>query len=153
MIIAIEVLILSLRYVFTGLPFWVVDGLIILVNIAVVFGLHEYFEEIRRQRVLDISAVLGKDAQAAFVLGELGLLTLNANFEITWVSELLEMRSYHVIGQKIMNWLPETKALFNNEADSVTVTINEHIYEVTRQEGNQTLYFKDVTICFFSLAS
>lgn len=44
---------------------------------------------------------------------------------------------YDVIGQKIMNWLPETKLLFNNEVDVVQVTINDHIYQVRRKENGK----------------
>jgi c-di-AMP phosphodiesterase-like protein len=88
---------------------------------------------------------LGKDAQEAFLFGEVGLLTIDHNYEITWISELLYARSYQVIGQKIMNWLPETKPLFNNEADVVQATINDHIYQIRRKENGLTLYFKDTT--------
>lgn len=144
-VIVAEVLALSLRHFLPESFIWLSDAFVIFVNLVIILSLHEYFEEIRKQRVADISAILGKDAQAAFLAGEMGLLTLNSNFEITWVSELLDNRAYHVIGQKIMNWLPETRALFNNELDNVTVTINDHIYEVSRQENSLTLLFKDVT--------
>lgn len=142
---ALEIGLLSLRYIVTKPLHWTVDVLIVLGNLLMIIWLFEYIEEQKRKRLLDISSVLGKSTQSAFLIGELGILTFNEDLEITWISELLENRSYQVVGQKVMHWLPETKALFNNELESVTVTINEHSYDVYRQEGSQTLILKDVT--------
>lgn len=145
LILIVEIVALIFNYWVLKMPFLAMETLIILMNIVLFVILLEFFEEQNRERLLSISDVLGQDGHEAFMFGEVGLLTIDSNYEITWVSELLSERNYDVIGLKIMNWLPETKALFNNEADTVEVTINDHIYTVRRKENGQTLYFKDIT--------
>jgi len=140
-----EAILFSLRFVFPIRLNGLADALVVIINILIIVTLYDYFDEQRKQRVAGIERVLGKDAQDAFLFGEIGLLTLNDDMEITWISELLEQRSYPVLGQKIMNWLPETKALFNGELEKVLVRINEHTYEATRLEGHQTVFLRDVT--------
>lgn len=143
--ILVEITMLSVRYIVTGPMHLTMDVLLILGNIVMLIILFDYFEEVKQKRLLDTSSVIGKSAQTAYLLGEIGLLTYNDDFEITWISELLEERHYDVIGQRIMNWLPETKALFNSEVDSVHISINENIYAVFRPIGEHTLIFKDIT--------
>ena len=145
LVLAIESIALIVSHTIFRLPFSVLDGFFVVVNIVLLIVFMEYSEEYHNERILTISKILGKDSQEAFIFGELGLLTIDHNYEITWISELLHKRMYDVIGQKIMNWLPETKLLFNNEVDVVQVTINDHIYQVRRKENGQTLFFKDVT--------
>jgi len=145
LVLAIEVIALGISHSIFRLPFSVVDGFFVVVNLILLIVFMEYSEEYHNERLLTISKILGKDSQEAFLFGELGLLTIDHNYEVTWISELLHVRMYDVIGQKIMNWLPETKLLFNNEADMVQVTINDHIYQIRRKENGQTLFFKDVT--------
>lgn len=136
---------LSLRYIVTGPMHLTMDVLLILGNIIMLIIIFDYFEEVKQKRLLDTSSVIGKSAQTAYLLGEIGILTYNDDFEITWISELLQDRHYDVIGQRIMNWLPETKALFNSEVDTVHITINDNIYSVFRPVGEHTLIFKDET--------
>lgn len=145
LVLAIEAIALVISHTLFRLPFSILDGFFVVVNIVLLIVFMEYSEEYHNERILTISKILGKDSQEAFIFGELGLLTIDHNYEITWISELLHKRMYDVIGQKIMNWLPETKLLFNNESDMVQVTINDHIYQVRRKENGQTLFFKDVT--------
>lgn len=145
LVLVIELIALALSHWVLRLPFSLVNFTLVIVNLVLLVVFIEFSEEYHNQRILTISKILGKDAQEAFLFGEVGLLTIDHNYEITWISELLYTRSYQVIGQKIMNWLPETKPLFNNEADVVQATINDHIYQIRRKENGLTLYFKDTT--------
>ena len=145
LVLVIELIALALSHWVLRLPFSLVNFVMVIVNLVLLIVFIEFSEEYHNQRILTISKILGKDAQEAFLFGEVGLLTIDHNYEITWISELLYTRSYQVIGQKIMNWLPETKPLFNNEADVVQAMINDHIYQIRRKENGLTLYFKDIT--------
>jgi cyclic-di-AMP phosphodiesterase len=144
-ILVIQISVYLLSYFGFERPFVWFESALLLFNVVFIIIILEWMDEFLRKRNLTIAKILGKDAQEALMFGELGLLTVDQEYVITWISELLETRKYDVIGQRIMNWLPETKALFNNEADSVVLTINEHMYEVLRKENGFTLYFKDIT--------
>ena len=145
LVLVIELIALALSHWVLRLPFSLVNFVMVIINLVLLIVFIEFSEEYHNQRILTISKILGKDAQEAFLFGEVGLLTIDHNYEITWISELLYTRAYQVIGQKIMNWLPETKPLFNNEADVVQAMINDHIYQIRRKENGLTLYFKDIT--------
>ncbi len=145
LILIIQVSIFLVSYFGFERPFVWFESILIFFNVVFIIVFLEWVDEFLRKRNLTIAKILGKDAQEALMFGELGLLTIDQEYVITWVSELLDTRKYDVIGQRIMNWLPETKALFNNEADSVVLTINEHMYEVLRKENGFTLYFRDIT--------
>ena len=103
LVLIIEVIALITSHTLFRLPFSVVDGFFVIVNIVLLVVFMEYSEEYHNERILTISKILGKDSQEAFIFGELGLLTIDHNYEITWISELLHKRMYDVIGQKIMN--------------------------------------------------
>jgi c-di-AMP phosphodiesterase-like protein len=145
LVLVIQVAVFLISHLGFNRPFvWFESGLL-LVNVVFIVVLLEWTDETLRKRSLTIAKILGQDAQEALMYGELGLLTVDEDYVITWVSELLDTRGYKVIGERIMSWLPETKDLFNSQADSVEVTINDHMYEVLRKENGSTLYFKDIT--------
>jgi len=83
LVLAIEVIALGLSHTLFRLPFSIVDGFFALVNIVLIIVFMEYSEEYHNERLLTISKILGKDSQEAFLFGELGLLTIDHNYEIT----------------------------------------------------------------------
>jgi c-di-AMP phosphodiesterase-like protein len=104
-----------------------------------------YLED-QKKRVLMVSRVLGMDAKEAFMYGEIGFLTYDENYTITWISELLEERGYDIIGRKVTAWLPTSNGLFTGDEERITVEVDDYIYEVVRKEDGQTLFLKDVTV-------
>ena len=144
-IVAIQIALFLLSHFGLNRPFVWFESILIFLNVIFLIVLLEWMEDYLRNRNVTIAKILGKDAQEALMFGELGLLTIDQEYVVTWVSELLDTREYKVIGERIMSWLPETKDLFNNEADRVIVTINDHMYEILRKENGFTLYFKDIT--------
>ena len=89
LVLAIESIALIVSHTIFRLPFSVLDGFFVVVNIVLLIVFMEYSEEYHNERILTISKILGKDSQEAFIFGELGLLTIDHNYEITWISELL----------------------------------------------------------------
>lgn len=144
-IIAVDTVLLGIRFSLQIRYHWTLDLGIVLGNILMFLFVADYYEEQAQQRQFSISNVLGKSTFDALLFGELGLVVYNDEFEIMWISDLLVQRNYQVIGQKIMQWLPETKAIFNNEAETIRLDINEHTYEATKVSGASTLILKDIT--------
>lgn len=124
---------------------WFIDLLIVVLNIVLVLFIFDYFEAQKEQRNISVSNVLGESVYNALLTSEVGIVVVNEEFEVVWLSELLHQRNYTVIGQKLLLWLPELKQLINGEEDSVTIQINENSYLVTRGNQANAYVFKDIT--------
>ena len=152
-IIAVDTVLLGIRFALHIRYHWTLDIGIILGNILMFLYIADYYEVQAQKHQISISNVLGKSTFDALLFGDIGLVVFNDEFEIMWISDLLVQRNYEVVGQKVMQWLPETKALFNNEAETVRLDINEHSYDVKRVEGTSTLILKDITFITETLAA
>ena len=84
-ILAAEVVVFSLVHFVYQVGFNGFDTVIILVNIALIWILVDTYQEDQKKRVLTISRVLGSDAKEAFLFGEVGFLTYDENYIITWI--------------------------------------------------------------------
>jgi cyclic-di-AMP phosphodiesterase len=124
---------------------WFIDLLIVVLNIVLVLFIFDYFEAQKEQRNISVSNVLGESVYNALLTSEVGIVVVNEEFEVVWLSELLHQRNYNVIGQKLLLWLPELKLLINGEEDSVSLQINENSYLVTRGNQANAYVFKDIT--------
>lgn len=138
-------LILSVRLFSQIRSPWFIDLLIVVLNIVLVLFIFDYFEAQKEQRNISVSNVLGESVYTALLTSEVGIVVVNEEFEVVWLSELLHQRNYNVIGQKLLLWLPELKLLINGEEDSVSLQINENSYLVTRGNQANAYVFKDIT--------
>ena len=77
--------------------------------------------------------------------GDIGIITYNENFEITFMSDFFEKRNMEHIGEKILNWLPELQDMLANEGNIQTVIINEEKFLVRKIANAFVLIFKNVT--------
>lgn len=135
---------LLLRFVFSVSYDWFAL-LSVGVNIILIWLLVETYQTDQKKRVLSISRVLGSDAKEAFLYGQVGVLTYDQNYVITWESELFEKRGLELIGRKVTSWLPETNSLFLGDEETITLQFEGAYYQIARKEDGQCLFFKDVT--------
>ncbi len=77
--------------------------------------------------------------------GDIGIITYNENFEITFMSDFFEKRNMEHIGEKILNWLPELQDMLANEGNIQTVIINEEKFLVRKIANAFVLIFKNIT--------
>ena len=77
---------------------------------------------------------------------DLGILSFDDKFEITYQSEYFNSRNLNHYGEKLLNWLPELQDMLNNESNVETVVINDEKYLVNRLDNSNTLTFKDITV-------
>lgn len=124
---------------------WFIDLIIVILNIILVLFILDYFEAQKEQRNISVSNILGESIYNALLVSEVGIVVVNDDFEVVWLSELLHLREYKVIGQKLLLWLPELKTLVNGEEEMVSVHINEHSYLVIRGNQANAFVFKDHT--------
>ncbi|MBR3251157.1 MAG: DHH family phosphoesterase [Erysipelotrichaceae bacterium] len=77
--------------------------------------------------------------------GDIGIITYNENFEITFMSDFFEKRNMEHVGEKILNWLPELQDMLANEGNIQTVIINEEKFLIRKIANAFVLIFKNIT--------
>jgi len=137
-------LMILVHWLFRQPTYWL-DVILIVLNMILIVAVFELFDSVLAKRNLALTKIIGEEASQAFVFGNIGLLTYDSNLTVTWANDFLVSRFENIIGKQISVWLPETQALFNSEAELVTVTVDEYTYEIAKKEEGQTLYFKDIT--------
>lgn len=120
-------------------------SLFFVLEIAVVVLVHQSTKQKVEKRELETSAVLGDEAQIAFLFGEVGLVSYDESYVITWMSELFTERGINRFGKKLLVWLPQLESLISGEMDMVEVIIEDRRYLVNRSETSPVMFFKDVT--------
>ena len=115
------------------------------INAAMIYYVSFIYQEDSKNSAYNISSLLGEEVSEAFLYGEIGILTYDSDYTINWMSELFYNRGIGRVSKKVTVWLPEVNALFTGDTDSVTVDIDEKIYEITRKDDSQILFFKDIT--------
>ncbi|MFV0379845.1 MAG: DHH family phosphoesterase [Anaerorhabdus sp.] len=106
------------------------------------------FLSVKRQfeaRELQTAQIVGDQAHAAFLFGEVGFITYNDDYVVTWMSELFVERQIDRTGKKILVWLPKLDSLISGESDIEYIQIDDREYAVSRKEDSQVMLFKDVT--------
>lgn len=144
-ILVAEVAVLVLVHVVLKQPAQFLDGILIVANMILLIGALELFDSALAKRALALSQIIGEEASQAFIFGNIGMLTYDSNLTVTWANDFLISRFETICGKQISVWLPETQALFNSEAEMVTVTVDAYTYEIAKKEDGQTLYFRDIT--------
>lgn len=77
--------------------------------------------------------------------GDIGILSYDDNYEITFMSEFFTKRNLNHLGEKLLNWLPELQDMLKNEANTQTVVINDEKFSVNKMDKASVLTFKDIT--------
>ncbi len=122
-----------------------ISGILFVISSAGFLYLYNTYIEDNKRRSISTSEMVSNEVSDAFLFGNIGLLTYDDNYVITWMSELFEERKLNHISKKVLVWLPEVNDLFQGNSEKVEVEINEQVYQITRKEDAQVLYFKDIT--------
>jgi len=128
----------KVRYASFILIFVIVDA------VYVAWLMYQYNQE-ATENYYSIKDLVTTNMSEAIHFGDVGIVTYNHEYLITWMSDLFTDREINYVGEKITMWLPDINQLFQNEVDRVTVEFEGYLYLVTRGEGEQVLYFKDIT--------
>lgn len=94
---------------------------------------------------LDISRVLGKDAKEALSFGDVGILTYNNEYIVTWASPFFTEKGLDLVNKKMTSWIDDIRDLFDDDVDLITGRDGQRVYEITRKSDAQLLFVKDVT--------
>ncbi len=115
------------------------------INLILFVWIVYMIEKVKVTQDLDISRVLGHEAKEALSLGQIGIVIIDDNLEVTWQSSFLNERKLLLIGHKVTTLFEEVRLLFDNQLDSVTGERDGYIYEVTRKKSGSIIYIRDIS--------
>lgn len=121
-----------------------VQYIILLINCVLLFAMYWIMNNSRKDRVLSVTKVLGTKAKQALDFGQVGMITLDDNRNVTWMSELFLDFPSVMIGESIEKIFPSIIGLFKEE-ETVKVSIGKDAYLVSLLETDEVLYFKNIT--------
>lgn len=119
--------------------------ILLLFNVLIFIWIITKYEKDKSQRYVDISRILGHDAKDALTFGEIGIITYDEQYNVTWVNDMLNERNIDIVGKKITSWISDISLLFQGDVDEITAESEGFVYEITRKENAQVLYIKDIT--------
>lgn len=116
-----------------------------IVFVCAFFGFWKSLKEHGMKTEVDISRVLGKDAKDALNFGDVGILTYNEEYIVTWASPFFKEKGITLTNSKLTSWISNIRTLFDDDVDMVIGKSEGRIYEITRKRDAQILYVKDIT--------
>lgn len=119
--------------------------IILVVNATLVLWILYTVQNEKENRSIDISRILGKESKGALEYGQVGILTYNDQYEVTWVSNFLLERNIQLVGKKVTSFIKQVEELFQGDRDTVVGTYNKRVYEVSRKDQAHVLFIKDIT--------
>lgn len=114
-------------------------------DVAIIGVLLYQYQTDLKQRVIDITRILGKEAKDALLLGGVGLITYDDDYVVSWANELFERHGMYIIGERITNLDPKINELITGESETITLEVNNRTYQVSRKENASLLFVKDVS--------
>ena len=128
----LQITALIVLQVFFGKAFSILARIFTLIDAAgTAFIIYRYEKE-RKERVIDTTRVLGTDAKDGMVYAQLGIISYNEEYIITWASELFDQRNIRLIGEKVTRVIPGVEVLLNAESDKDVFVIRDREYEITK---------------------
>lgn len=140
-----ELLLLLIFHVFIEKYLFVVQYLLILVNILIIFVIYAGSQKVYQERVLRVSRVLGRESGEMFAFGRLGVLTYDEDGTISWMSELFDDYDLNRIGENINEVFPMLKNVMRDSNLSQLVHIDDTIFEVSQLSSKGVLAFQEKT--------
>ena len=119
--------------------------LVIVVEVVLLVWCFDYLEKSALEETTTIERVLGKSAMDGYRLAKLGMVVYDENYVVIQMSDLFKDLGIDRIGYKLLSWIPEANDLLSGAADISYVSLVGRVYELTRQEEEPIIFFKDVT--------
>ena len=119
--------------------------LVIVVEVVLLVWCFDYLEKSALEETTTIERVLGKSAMDGYRLAKLGMVVYDENYVVIQMSDLFKDLGIDRIGYKLLSWIPEANDLLSGAADISYVSLDGRVYELTRQEEESIIFFKDVT--------
>ena len=114
------------------------------VGVAVmVYGIYVFDLE-KKQKVMNISRIVGNEGKDAYNYGQVGIIILENN-KVSWQSDFLNDRGFSLQGQKINKAINDTDALVIGKREKIVYEKDDRKYEFYKPKGSNTIFVKDIT--------
>lgn len=127
----------------------IANGVILLVFLLAAGALFlSFWQAVRKKGIqtdVDISRVLGRDAKDALDFGQVGIITYNDEYVITWMSDYFKSLGIDLVNQKLTCFLANVRDLFDQDVDMITGSYDGQVYEVEHKTGAQVLFVRNIT--------
>lgn len=141
----LEFFILIAVHVFLNDLLVMVQYIILLINLIMVIAMYGIMNASRKDRILSVTQILGTRSKKALDYGDVGMMTLDDNYAVTWMSELFLEHAYISIGERVDSIFPPLASLLNGTESSIKLSVGQSVYLVSLLETQDILYFKDIT--------
>ncbi|MCI6087217.1 MAG: DHH family phosphoesterase [Absicoccus porci] len=134
-------------YEINGGNLWEIVMLLAIIALFLI-AFYGFWSTVRKQGVkteVDISRFLGKDAKDALDFGNIGLLTYDDEYVVTWASDFFKKRNIDIINKKATAWIRDIRHLFEDKVDSIIGRYQDSYYEIIRADESNVLFVRDVT--------
>ena len=101
----------------------------------------------------DISRVLGKEAKDALSFGNIGMITYDADYVVTWCSPFFAEHGMDLVNKKVTSWIENIRTLFDEEVDVVIGKYKDSVFEIAYAILLSFLCFTFSKIAIFSLSN
>lgn len=119
--------------------------LVVAVEVILLVWCFDYLEKSAQEETMTIEHVLGKSAMDGYRLAKLGMVVYDENYSIISMSDLFKDLGIDRVGSKLLSWIPEANDLISGNTDIAYVDLDGKTFELSRQEDEPIVFFKDVT--------
>lgn len=127
---------------------YIVAGFAVILTVLFSFAFIGFWRSLKIHGVkteVDISRVLGRDAKDALSFGNIGILTYDDEYIVTWASPYFQENNIDIVNRKLTSWIENIRTLFDEDVEVVTGKYEDTIYEITRKADAQIIYVKEIT--------
>lgn len=117
----------------------------LVVNMIMMAWIVFTLEKAKVTQDVELSRILGNEAKDALSIAKIGIIAIDNNRDINWISDFLQQRGIKLIGKKMSAFVEETSQLFEQEIDSVIGEHDGYLYEITRRPSSSIFYVRDVS--------
>lgn len=119
------------------------------------FSLSRIFR-VRQRTDLTAAEIIGSDVKEAYNFGMIGLVVVDNNFNVIWMSDLFAARQINILDTNILEWQKPLTTLISTQNRSsiqhddddeltVKIEVNNRNYEVKYLSDAALFIFKDIT--------
>lgn len=141
----LEFFVLIAFHVFLNDYLVVVQYFILLLNCGLLVVMYWLMQSSRKERILSVTKILGTRSKDALDFGQVGMVTYDDRFNITWMSDLLAEYPEVSVGESMEVAFPLLKDLFEGVVSSAKVGLGSDIFLVTLLEKDHVMFLKNIT--------
>lgn len=141
----VELVLLAIFQVFIPNYLFIIQYLIILINLLVIFIVFTIAVKSYQERVMSVTRTLGRESGEAFAFARTGIITYDENRTITWMSEIFEDYNLNYIGASLLDVFPTLTKAVEDPNLTMLIDVDEYIFEVTHLSSKGVLVMQEKT--------